>query len=98
MGIAVACDGLSIAPRFVACSSYMCYDVSAGSPRGCRNISAADQPLDKLPDFLHAVEADTLIAGAVDDEVVALLESRGITVIAGRSGDPLHAVEEYLNE
>lgn len=98
MAIAVACDGLTIAPAFVTCSSYMCYDVSTGSPMNCRNIPAADQPLQNLPIFLDSIGADVLICGQIDREVAALVEAHGVEVVSGRRGDPLTAVEDYLDE
>lgn len=98
MVIAVACDGLTIAPAFVMCSSYMCYEIVAGSPASCRNIPAADQPLDHLPQFLHSLGAEILIAGIMDAEMKGYLDDSGIEVVDGRSGDPLAAVEDLLDE
>lgn len=98
MVIAVACDGLAIAPAFVMASSYMCYDIDAGSPARCRNIPAADQPLDRFPQFLASLGAEILVTGIIDADVKDYLEGCGIEVIDGRSGDPLDAVEEILDE
>lgn len=98
MVVAVACDGLTIAPAFVMCSSYMCYKIAAGSPAGCRNVPAADQPLDHLPRFLAALGADILVTGVIDADIKEYLEGCGIEVADGRSGDPLAAVEDLLDE
>ncbi len=98
MGIAVACDGLAIAPAFVQCSSYMCYEVAEGQPIGCRNIPAFDQPPEKLPEFFDAIDADTVIVGCIDGDIAANLEAHDVKVVSDKLGDPLSAVREYLSD
>lgn len=98
MVIAVACDGLAIAPAFVRASSYMCYDIVAGSPARCRNIPAADRPLGRFPQFLASLGAEILVTGAIEADVRGYLEGCGIEVVDGCSGDPLDAVQRILDE
>lgn len=96
MRIAVACDGLRISPFFVQCSSYMCYTIENNIPVSCRNTPALDQPLEKLPEFFHTIDASVLITCKIDDEITTNLEAHGITVVSDAKGDPLTAVRKHL--
>ena len=96
MRVAVACDGLAIAPHFVQSTSYMCYTVANGIVVDCHNIPTPDQPLEMLPDFFAAIEADVLMTGIIDDAAAAVLRSRGMKVVPNMSGDPLTSVRRYL--
>ena len=96
MRYAVACNGLEIASRFVECTSYMCYTVLRGVVVGGHNIPLLDRSFENLPSFFREIEADVIVAGSISDDVRSMLESRGFTVIANESGDPLTVVQSHL--
>ena len=96
MRIAVACDGLSIAPYFVQCSSYMCYTIENDIVTDSRNIPAFDLPLDQLPGFFHAIEANILMTGVIEEALVSIFENNRLEVVRDMAGDPLTAVRSYI--
>lgn len=97
MRIAVACDGLVIAPYFVQCTGYMVYTVQYGRVVESRNLPALDQPISLLANVLLSLEIDTLIVGRIDEEMAAMLSSAGLEVVANAQDDPLVAVQDYLS-
>ena len=85
MRIAVASEGLEVAPRFRQCASYMCYRVDRGIIVECQN----------LPNPVE-MGVDTLIVGAIDYDVANVFCHAGIEVRAGAHGSAREVVQAYL--
>jgi predicted Fe-Mo cluster-binding NifX family protein len=74
----------------------MCYTVLRGVVVSGHNIPLLDGSFENLPSFFREIEADVIITGSISDDIRTTLESRGFTVIANESGDPLSVVQSYL--
>ena len=96
MKIAVACDGLSVAPLFLKCTSYMCYTVERGVIVDSRNLPAFDQPIEAAANVLRSLGVDVLIMGRIDPDAKERLGASGATLVTGAKGDPLQAARSYL--
>lgn len=96
MKIAVACNGLEVAPYFSQCSNYMCYTVDRGIIVGCQNMPAPDQPLDQLILLLSSIGMDTLIMGRIEYDMASTLCAAGIEVVAGAQGEALDVAKAYV--
>ena len=96
MKVAVACDGLVVAPYFVQSTSFMIYTVRYGVVVDSRNFIAIDQPIKQLAELLRSLGVDTVIVGRIDANKAAALEAAGLEVIRNAADDPLIAVREYL--
>ena len=96
MKIAVACNGLDVAPFFSQCSNYMCYTVDRGIIVGCQNMPALDQPLEQLIELLRAIGMDTLIVGRIEYDMASSLCISGIEVVAGAEGEALDVARAYV--
>ena len=97
MRIAVACDGLAVAPYFVQCTSYACYMVERGIITGSRSMPAFDQPIDKLAEVLKSVQIDVLIVGRIEYDMASALCRSGIEVVAGAEGNALDVAKAYVS-
>ena len=69
MRIAVASEGLEVAPRFRQCASYMCYRVERGIIVECQNLPNPGLAAPKLVALLVEMGVDTLIVGAIDYDI-----------------------------
>ena len=96
MKIAVACDGLVVAPYFVQCTSYTIYTVKLGRIVDSRNLVAFDQTLRQLGEMLHSLDIDVLIVGRIEPDVQAFLASFGLEIVPNAEDDPLVSAREYL--
>ena len=61
MRIAVASEGLEVAPRFRQCASYMCYRVERGIIVECQNLPNPGLAAPKLVALLVEMGVDTLM-------------------------------------
>ncbi len=98
MRIAVACDGLSVAPFFVQTTSYMFYTVKQGVIVDSRNLPAFDKTLRELADLLKSLEVDVLVVGSIEPEMAAVIRDAGIELAEGASGEPLTAARACVSE
>ena len=96
MRIAVASEGLEVAPRFRQCASYMCYRVDRGIIVECQNLPNPGLAAPKLVALLVEMGVDTLIVGAIDYDVANVFCHAGIEVIAGAHGSAREVVQAYL--
>ncbi len=97
MEIAVACDSLVIAEYAARCDSFMCYTVDKGILTGCRNLPNPGLTSQEAVDLLINLGFDVFIAGHIDEGAADQLCAAGIEVIAGASGNPRNAVEDFLD-
>ena len=56
MRIAVACQGLDVAPRFARSSSFMCYRVDRGMFADCQNMPNLSFPPAQLAQVLKDID------------------------------------------
>lgn len=97
MKVAVACDGLNVAPYFAQCTSYMCYTVERGIITGSANVPITDNPAMKPLEFLKALGADTVIVGLIEYDLASNLCHHNIEVIAGAEGPAADVVRAYVS-
>lgn len=96
MRIAVASEGLGVAPRFRQCASYMCYTVDRGVIVECQNLPNPGLAAQKLAPLLSEMGVDVLIVDAIDYDVANVFCHAGIEVIAGAHGSALKVTQSYL--
>ena len=96
MRIAVASEGLEVAPRFRQCASYMCYRVERGIIVECQNLPNPGLAAPKLVALLVEMGVDTLIVGAIDYDVANVFCHAGVEVIAGAHGSAREVVQVYI--
>lgn len=96
MRIAVASDGLDVAPRFGQSASYMCYTVECGVIVECQNMPNPGLPTKKIVTLFREIGVDALIVGAIDYDVASLFCHEGIEVIAGAKGSARELTQNYL--
>ena len=72
MRIAVASEGLEVAPRFRQCASYMCYRVDRGIIVECQNLPNPGLAAPKLVALLVEMGVDTLIVCGCDTNICVL--------------------------
>ena len=75
MKIAVACDGLLVAPLTSRCESFTCYAVEHGIIAGCCNVPNMGVTIQESIDILKKMDADVLIARSFGTELDAALEA-----------------------
>ena len=98
MRIAVACDGLEVAPYFAQRTNYMCYTVDRGIIAEGKNVPALDKGSMKLTDFLQALEIDTIIVGRIEYDIASAFCRTGVEVVAGAEGEALDVARAYLSK
>lgn len=96
MRIAVASEGLEVAPRFGQTTSYMCYTVDCGIIVECQNLPNPSIPVDKLITLFHEMEVDALIVGIIDYDIACLFCQESIEIIAKAEGSARTAAQRYL--
>ena len=66
MRIAVACQGLDVAPRFARSSSFMCYRVDRGMFADCQNMPNLSFPPAQLAQVLKDLDVSVMIVDRID--------------------------------
>lgn len=97
MRIAVACDGLCVAPYFVQTTSYAIYSVEHGTFVGSNNMPALDQTIPQLAQLLKQLDIDAFIVGKIDSEMASTLRTSGADLVTDAKDDPLMAAREYIS-
>lgn len=98
MKVAVACDGMNVAPYFAQCTSFMCYDIQRGIVVNSQNMPLNDQPAINSLDLLKAMGIDTLIVGRIEYEFASKLCHSDIEVVAGAEGSAVDVMHAYLTK
>ncbi|MEA5019522.1 MAG: NifB/NifX family molybdenum-iron cluster-binding protein [Gordonibacter sp.] len=96
MRIAVASEGLEVAPRFGQCSSYMCYNVECGVIVDCQNMPNPGMPAQKLASLFDEFGVDVLIVNTIEYDVANVFCRAGIEVIAKAHGTAREVAQSYL--
>ena len=76
MRIAVACQGLDVAPRFARSSSFMCYRVDRGMFADCQNMPNLSFPPAQLAQVLKDLDVSVMIADRIDPTSETALKAR----------------------
>lgn len=98
MRVAVACNGLEIAPRYDLCEGLTFYTITRGIITECQNIPNPRIDQAELVDFFLANDISTLICDAIIIDHAKLYCSNNIEVVAGIKGNARSAVEAYLSK
>lgn len=98
MRIAIACEGLRVAPRYEYCESYMCYTVDHGIIVDGQNMPSPGVNYHEIAATLYEIGVRVLIVGMIDESIANLYCEQGIEVIAGARGDARHVVDQYLTD
>ena len=96
MRIAVASEGLEVAPRFGQCSSYMCYNVECGVIVDCQNMPNLGMPAQRLAALFDEFGVDVLIVNTIEYDVANVFCHAGIEVIAKAHGTAREVAQAYL--
>lgn len=96
MKIAVAADDGKIADHFGHCATYELFDVKNGEIIGTKSLPNPGHKPGFLPKFLAEQGVVVMIAGGIGRAAVNIFSEKGITVVAGASGQINKVVEEYL--
>ncbi len=97
MKIAIASEGLEVAPRLKQCASYMCYTVDLGVIVECQNLPNLGFSTSELIPFFEETGVDVLIAGAVEYDTANALCHAGVEVIAGAQGPTCEVARAYVS-
>lgn len=97
MRIAVACDGLTVAPLTSRCESFACYSVDNGIIAGCCNVPNMGVTVQESIDILKQIDVDALIARSFSTELAGALEAAGIDRITQDEESPRVAADAYLH-
>ena len=98
MRIAVACTGLSVAPRYEKCESFMCYLIDHGIITGCQNVPNLSAAVTDTLDIIKALDVQVLLVNAISYDVAELFCNANIDLIAGVTGPAREAAEKYLSQ
>ena len=97
MRVAVACQGLNVAPYFVQCTNYTVYTVNRGIITDSRTMPALDQPINKFVELLKSINIDALIVGLIEYDMAAVLCRNNIEIVAGAEGSALDVAKAYFS-
>lgn len=96
MRIAVASEGLEVAPHFGRCSSFMCYTVECGIIVDSQNMPNPGVSTDKLTALFGEFGVDVLIVDAIERDVANTFCHAGVEVIGKAHGPALEVAQAYL--
>lgn len=98
MVIAVASEGLDVAPLFRSTTSFMCYTVTKGVITECQNMPNPALPIDQLVGLFKDLGIDVLIVGRIEYEFADRFCHAGIEVVAGAKGNASDVSRGYLTQ
>lgn len=98
MKIAVASEGLRVAPYFGSATSYMCYTVQRGIITDCQNMPNQKLSLDNLVELFKELGIDVVITGRIEYAIANKLCHSGIEVVAGANGNAGDIARGYLSK
>ena len=97
MKIAVTYDDGEIFQHFGHTEAFKIYDIADGKVVSAEVVDTNGSGHGALAGFLVAHGVDTLICGGIGGGAKAALQSAGIELVAGASGDIETAVADYLS-
>jgi len=96
MRIAVASDGLEIAPCFSQCLNFNYYTTKSYEIVESQNIPAQGLSGAEYAKLMDSIGVDTLICGSIPSAAREAFEKHGIGIVAGAQGNALKATEYYV--
>lgn len=96
MRIAVASEGLGVAPYFRHCASFTCYKIECGIIVECQNMPNPHREPAQLAAVLRELGVSALITGTIERNAVDALRAVDIEVVANQTGSARDAAEAYL--
>lgn len=96
MRIAVASNGLEIAPHFAQCLNFNYYTTRSYEIVDSQNIPAQGSSGEEYARLMDRVGVDTLICDGIDPATQSAFESRSIGVVSGARGNALKAASAYV--
>jgi len=96
MKIAVASEGLEVAPYFEGCTNYNCFTIENGTITNYRNLPNQAFPDGKAVAVLSGLGIDTIIVGRISKRSMDFLKGQDFTVFPGALGGAKEAVEAYI--
>ncbi|HHU60444.1 MAG: NifB/NifX family molybdenum-iron cluster-binding protein [Bacillota bacterium] len=96
MKIAVATDKGVIASHFGHCAFFEIFKIEDKKIAEVESITNPGHKPGFLPNFLHELGVDVMIAGGIGSAAVSIFAENGIIVVAGASGQARDVVEKYL--
>lgn len=97
MRIAVASEGLDVAPNFGTCSSFTFYTVDRGIIVECQNMPNPGLPGPQIAPLLLDLDVRVLIVFAIDFDTATAFCDADIEVVAKASGSARAVAEAYLS-
>lgn len=97
MRIAVACDGLNVAPLTSRCESFTCYTVDHGIITSCCNVPNMGVTVQESIDILKQIDVDVLIAQSFGAELDQALDAANIDRSVTGELSPQEAAASYLH-
>ena len=95
MRIAVASNGLDIAPHFAQCLNLNYYTTRSYEIAESQNIPAQGCSGDEYAQLMDKIGVDTLICDGIAPDVKSAFEAHGIGVVTQAKGNALKAAEAY---
>ena len=96
MRIAVASEGLEVAPYFGHCSSFTCYKIDRGMIVDCQNMPNPGISPRKLAPVLHDLGVRVIITGFIERDAADALRAEGIEVVPNKRGTARDAAQTFL--
>ncbi len=96
MRIAVASQGLDVAPWFLHCSSYMCYRVERGMITDCHNMPNLSMSSEQTAHLMHDLGITVVISNNLEGSAKRALEAEGIETVEGMSGTASAVARQYV--
>lgn len=96
MRIAVASNGLDIAPHFAQCLNFNYYTTKSYEIVDSQNIPAQGSSGEEYAQLMDKIGVDTLICDDIGPACRGSFESRGIGVVSGAKGNALKAAQAYV--
>ncbi len=99
MRLAVPTDGGQVAQHFGRCPAYTLADINdSGEATDQRVVNNPGHAPGVIPEFLHGLGVDCVIASGIGHKAMNLFDEYGIKVVAGATGDVGQVIEDYLRQ
>ncbi|QSX09357.1 dinitrogenase iron-molybdenum cofactor [Alkalibacter rhizosphaerae] len=97
MKIAVASENKIVSQHFGHCETFEVFDVVDGLVVSGESVKNPGHKPGFLPNFLHDLGIDVIIAGGMGGGAIDIFNQHGITVVTGAVGDAKKAADAYAN-
>ncbi len=94
--IAVASDAGKVTMHFGHCEEFIIFEAEGKNIIKSEKIANPGHKPGFLPEYLHELGVDVIIAGGMGAGAIDIFNDRNIDVVVGASGAALAAAESYL--